>query len=78
MEYVSQQNAGLLKHVAEAEGADAAVRGQLHHMHKKLRALLLDNDAVRHQIASLQKQQPVREPKSASCSFMQHLQAVPC
>lgn len=56
---LTDRNSSLLKHVAEAEGANAAIRAQIENFDSKLRATMVDSNVLQQQIAFLQEQQQV-------------------
>lgn len=68
MDHLTERNSSLLRRVAEAEGANAAVKGQLQEFCQKLRLTQVDNSLLQQQVAFLQKQQKVR----ASWSVLSH------
>ena len=59
MDSLTERNSSLLRHVAEAESANAAVKGQLQEFHQKLRITQGDNRLLQQQIAFFHKQQKV-------------------
>ena len=59
MDNLTERNSSLLRRAAEAEGANAVVKGQLQEFHQKLRLTQVDNNLLHQQIAFLQKQQKV-------------------
>lgn len=59
MDRLTERNSSLLRHVAEAEDANAAVKGQIQEFYQKLRAVQVDNNFLQQQTAVCQKQQKV-------------------
>lgn len=59
IDLLTERNSSLLRRVAEAEGANAVVKGQLQEFCQKLRLTQVDNSLLQQQIAFLQKQQKV-------------------
>lgn len=59
MDHLTERNSSLLRHVAEVEGANAAVQSQLQEFHQKLRLAQVDNNLLQQQIAFFQTQQKV-------------------
>ncbi|KAL3152586.1 hypothetical protein ABBQ32_001606 [Trebouxia sp. C0010 RCD-2024] len=60
MDHLTERNSSLLRRVAEAEGANAAVKGQIQEFYQKLRMVQVDNSFLQQQTAVCQKQQKVR------------------
>lgn len=77
MDHLTERNSSLLKRVAEAEGANAAVKSQLQQFHQKLRHVQGDNSLLQQQTAFLQKQQQ-QQKVSLTQSCCQGLRSMCC
>ena len=72
MDHLTERNSTLLRRVAEAEGANAAVKGQIQEFYQKLRIVQVDNSLLQQQTAVCQKQQ-----QTALCQKQQEKVSIP-
>lgn len=78
MDHLTERNSSLLRRVAEAEGANAAVKSRLQQFHQKLRHVQGDNSLLQQQTAFLQKQQQQQQKVSLMQSCCQGLRSICC
>lgn len=76
MDHLTERNSSLLRRVAEAEGANAAVKGQIQEFYQKLRMVQVDNSFLQQQTAVCQKQQKVSIPFGQS-AWLQRRNVLP-